>query len=87
MATAWFASGSPLLDAQREALLASARECAGASPLAARCGVTGPQAGVIVLRALADRVEPVMALLQLVRAAWRSLAWRLPANTPRVWQT
>ena len=87
MATAWFASGSPLSDAQREALLAAARECAGTSPLAARCGVTGPHAGVIVLRALAERVEPVMALLQQVRAAWRRLAWRLPANPPRVWWT
>ena len=87
MATAWFASGSPLSDAQREALLEAARECAGASPLTARCGVTGPHEGVVVLRALAERVEPAMALLQQVRAAWRSLAWRLPANTPRVWQT
>ena len=87
LATAWFAGGSPLPDAQREALLEAARDCAGASPLAARCGVTGPHEGVIVLRALAARVEPAMALLQQVRAAWRSLAWRLPANTPRVWQT
>ena len=22
-----------------------------------------------------------------IEAAWRRLAWRLPANTPRVWQT
>ena len=87
LATAWFASGSPLPDAQREALLAAARECAGACPLTARCGVTAAHEGVIVLRALAERVEPAMALLQQVRAAWRSLAWRLPANTPRVWQT
>ena len=87
LATVWFASGSPLSDAQREALLEAARECAGASPLTARCGVTGPHEGVIVLRALAARVEPAMALLQQVRTAWRSLAWRLPANSPRVWQT
>ena len=87
LATAWFASGSPLSDAQREALLEAARGCAGASPSAARCGVTSPHEGVIVLRTLAARVEPAMALLQQVRAAWRSLAWRLPANTPRVWQT
>ena len=87
MATAWFASGSPLSDAQREALLEAARECAGACPLTARCGVTGPHEGVVVLRALAARVEPAMALLQQVRAAWRRLAWRLPANTPRVWHT
>lgn len=87
LATAWFASGSPLSDAQREALLDAARDCAGAGPSAARCGVTGPHEGVIVLRALAQRVEPAMALLQQVRAAWRGLAWRLPAHTPRVWQT
>ncbi len=87
LATAWFATGAGLPTARRDALLEVARACAGASPLAARCGVTSPHDGVIVLRALAARVEPAMALLQQVRAAWRRPAWNLPANAPRVWQT
>ena len=87
MALLWFASGSPIPDARREAYLEAARECASRSPLKARCGVTAPHEGGIVLRALAHRVEPAMALLQQVRAAWRHLAWRLAPNPPRVWQT
>ena len=87
MATAWFASGSPLADAQRNALLEVARACAAPSALATRCGVTSPHAAVVVLRVLAARVEPAMALLQSVRGAWRQQAWGLAPNTPRVWQT
>jgi urease accessory protein len=87
MATAWFASGTALNDAQREGLLGAARECATASLLAPRCGVTSPHESVVVLRALAARVEPAMTLLQQVRAAWRRLAWGLASNTPRIWQT
>jgi len=87
MATAWFASGTALSDARREGLLGAARDCAAASPLAPRCGVTSPQESVVVLRALAARVEPAMALLQQVRAAWRRHAWALAPNAPRIWQT
>ncbi|MES2959867.1 MAG: urease accessory protein UreD [Pseudomonadota bacterium] len=87
MATAWFASGSPLTDARREALLEAARDGASTSPLAARCGVTSPHASVIVLRVLAPNVEPAMTLLQQVRAAWRQQAWDLAAHPPRIWKT
>ncbi len=87
MATAWFASGTALNDAQHEGLLGAARECATASLLAPRCGVTSPHASIVVLRALAARVEPAMTLLQQVRAAWRRQAWGLAPNTPRIWQT
>lgn len=87
MATLWFASGSALAAPLREALLEAARQAAALTPLAARCGVTSPHDGVVVLRALAARVEPAMALLHSVRARWRDLAWGLAANPPRVWQT
>ena len=87
MATLWFASGSTMPDARREAFLEAARECASRSLLAARCGATSPFEGVIVMRALAERVEPAMALLHQVRGAWRHLAWGLAPNPPRVWQT
>jgi len=87
LATAWFAAGAGLASARRDALLDAARARIGGTPLAARCGVTSPHDGMIVLRALAARVEPAMALLQQVRAAWRQQAWDLPACAPRVWQT
>ena len=83
LATLWFAAGTPLPAAKREALLDAAREAAGD----ALAGATSPQAGVLVLRALAQRVEPAMALLQRVRAAWRATAWQLAAEPPRIWST
>ena len=53
-----------------------------------------PQAGVsaldgrlIVLRVLAERVEPAMQLLVAVRAAWRRQAWQLEPCPPRIWRT
>jgi urease accessory protein len=50
-------------------------------------GATAPHGPVVVLRLLAQRVEPAMALLQQVRAAWRQLAWGLQAQPPRIWRT
>jgi len=40
---------------------------------------------VIVVRALAARVEPAMELLQRIWHAWRPLAWGVAATAPRVW--
>jgi urease accessory protein len=87
IATAWFAAGAPLPPTVREALLDAARACAAASPLAARCGATSPHERIVVLRVLAARVEPAMALLTGVRAAWRRAAWSLAGEPPRVWRT
>jgi urease accessory protein len=39
------------------------------------------------VRALAERVEPAMALLRAIWQAWRHVAWRLDAIPPRVWAT
>jgi urease accessory protein len=50
-------------------------------------GATAPQRSVVVVRALAGRVEPAMQLLAAVRAAWRRAAWGLEAAPPRVWRT
>lgn len=88
MATLCFAAGSGVAAARREALLESARAIAAADPwLAGQTGVTAPNDSVVVLRALADRVEPAMQMLGRVRACWRSTAWSLEATTPRVWRT
>lgn len=86
-ATLWFAAGAPLAPARRTALVDAARELLPSHPLAATAGVTAPQAGVVVLRVLAARVEPVMQLFAAVRAAWRQQAWGLAAVPPRIWKT
>jgi len=87
--TLWFACGQPMASARVDALLDVAREHVAAhdDADAVVAGVTALQQRVIVLRALAHRVEPAMALAQAVRAAWRDVAWQLPPTAPRVWRT
>jgi urease accessory protein len=87
LATLWFAAGTPLAPARRDALLDAAREVIARHALQASVGATSPQPGVLVLRGLAARVEPLMDLLVQVRAAWRQAAWALPARPPRIWRT
>jgi len=87
LATMWFAAGQAITPARRDTLLAAAREAVDAHPLKADAGCTAPHAEVVVLRALAHRVEPAMGLLTEVWKRWRALAWALPATPPRVWRT
>jgi len=87
MGTLWFAAGSALSSARREALLAAVREAVEGDPLQRTAGATAVHDGVIVLRVLAPRVEPAMALLSRAWAAWRREAWQLGATPPRVWRT
>jgi urease accessory protein len=86
LGTLWFAAGSNLATARRDALLDTARACIAASALAATAGATSPHGRVVVLRVLAERVEPAMALLVAVRAGWRDAAWGLAAEPPRIWR-
>lgn len=65
-------------------LAAAAQPLVEAEPLA---GVTCPHPDVVVVRLLADRVEPAFALLRQVRAAWRRQAWGLDEHPPRIWST
>ncbi len=87
LATMWFAAGQAIMPARRDELLDAAREIAEAHPLKATAGCTAPHAEVVVLRALAHRVEPAMSLLTQVWQRWRGVAWSLPATPPRVWRT
>ena len=87
LATMWFAAGQAITPVRRDALLAAAREAVDAHPLKADAGCTAPHAEVVVVRALAHRVEPAMGLLTEVWKRWRALAWALPATPPRVWRT
>ncbi len=89
MLTLWFAAGTPLPAQRLETLVDAARAIVDVLPAdgAVLAGVTAPQPRVIVLRALAHRIEPAMALAQAVRARWRELAWQLEPVAPRVWRT
>ena len=83
----WFASGSALTSARRAQLLDAARVHAGGHALAATAGATSPEPGLVVLRVLAERVEPLMTLFKTVWADWRHQGWGRPAVPPRVWRT
>ncbi len=87
LGTLWWASGSALPREQRQGLLDGARESVAASALAATAGCTSPDDRLVLVRVLAQRVEPAMALLQAVRAAWRAARWGLQAQAPRLWRT
>jgi urease accessory protein len=88
LATMWFACGSHLPTARRDAFLDVARErVAQHAELSSRAGATAPHDRVVVLRVLAHRVEPAMQLLNQVWAAWRGVAWGLGAAAPRLWRT
>ncbi|MEP7295432.1 MAG: urease accessory protein UreD [Burkholderiales bacterium] len=87
MGTLWFAAGRALPTPQRDQLLDAARAIVDDDALRATAGVTAVHDSVVVLRALAGRVEPLMSLLTRVWGAWRGVAWQMSANTPRVWRT
>ena len=87
MATQWFAAGDKLSPARRSALLDAAREVSADDEGRVVHGSSSAHEQVLVLRALADRVEPATALLNRVWARWRELAWGLKAEAPRLWRT
>jgi urease accessory protein len=87
LGTLWFAAGVALPATRREALLDAARTATAGLELQHSAGTTAVHDGVIVLRVLAPRVEPAMALFTRVWSAWREAAWQLPACVPRVWRT
>ncbi len=87
LATLWFAAGAAIAEARRSALLQGVREVISDSALAASAGASSPHAEAVVLRVLATRVEPAMALLAQAWARWRTSAWGLAPCPPRVWRT
>jgi urease accessory protein len=84
IATLFFACGETIPEPRREVALAIANEvlvaCGGVVSAA-----TSPGPRILVVRALADVVEPAMQLLKAVHAAWRPALWNLPAAASRVW--
>jgi urease accessory protein len=96
LATMWFAAGASMRSAAREAMVDAARAitdnavtASGAAPTVQQViwGTSAPRDDLIVVRAIADRVEPVFATLVAIWARWRSLAWGLGTTPPRIWRT
>lgn len=87
LGTLWFACGAPIAPKMKESLLTQARQLIEDFHPILPAGATGAPDSVLVVRALAPRVEPLMALFGQIRHAWRLAAWDLPAHTPRIWRT
>lgn len=88
MATLFFIAGSDLARDRRDAALEAVRAVIEATPATDGliAGATSPHPQVLVMRVLADLVEPAMALLQAARAAWRQNLWQLAPVVPRIWK-
>lgn len=85
LGTLVLARGTAWTRPQREALLEAARSTLAAHPLKPHCGVTCPNDNLLVVRALADQVEPIMQLWQALWAVLRLEAWQIKAPPPRIW--
>lgn len=85
MASIFFATGSALARGRKEQALDAARAVLNAHQLKLTSGATCPNDHVVIVRVLAPMVEPAMALLKQVWAAWRQELWGIQANTPRIW--
>jgi urease accessory protein len=88
MGTAWLLGGQ----SWSEADIANGLELARAALEPFRvsglpCGATSPDARCLVVRGLADQVEPLITALQAVRSAWRQAFWALPGHGLRIWAT
>ena len=85
MGTLWLATGTPLTRERREHLLASVRAVLEGEH-GVQVGATCPNPRMLVVRALAPMVEPLMALFQQVWASLRTEAWQLGSTPPRIWK-
>lgn len=85
LGTLVLACGTPLTRLRREALLDACRGLVETHSLAWRCGVTCPNDYMLVVRALAPQVEPLMQLWQSLWALLRREAWLLADQPPRIW--
>jgi urease accessory protein len=87
LGTLWLACGTALPRERREHLLDVVRSVLQqATPASVQAGATCPNTNMLVLRAVAPLVEPLMALFQQVWAELRPAAWGLSNTPPRIWR-
>ena len=84
LGTLWLACGTPLTRERREHLLEVVRAVLGGEH-SLQVGTTCPNPRMLVVRAVAPMVEPLMALFQRVWATLRTEAWDLGSTPPRIW--
>ncbi|MBL8362921.1 MAG: urease accessory protein UreD [Rubrivivax sp.] len=87
LATMWWACGEGTADAEAlgEAAVEAARRCIAAGTVDA--AATALQPRLVVVRALADRIEPLALLTREVRGAWRQALWQMEPAPLRMWAT
>lgn len=86
LGTLVLASGTPWNEAERERLLEAVRAELPATLEPVAAGATCPHERVLVVRGLAEVVEPLMVLWQRLRAVLRQQAWGLQAPPLRLWR-
>jgi urease accessory protein len=86
MGTLLLASGQAFTRERREMLLAAVRDAMAPPPEGVHLAATSPHPQLLVVRALAPLVEPLMSGLQHAWAALRTAAWQLDAPAPRIWR-
>jgi urease accessory protein len=80
-----FAVGEPLERTRREHLLEAIRSSLQTLPQGVQAAATCPNPQLLLVRALAPVVEPMMTTLQGCWAALRQEAWQLKPVPPRIW--
>jgi urease accessory protein len=80
-----FAVGEPLERKRREHLLEAVRSALQSLPQGVQAAATCPNPQLLLVRALAPVVEPMMATLQGCWAALRQEAWQIKPVPPRIW--
>lgn len=80
-----WATGTAMERNRRERVLDTLRAVVAKDPLARTAAITCPNDHVVVARALAPQVEPVMRLWQRLWRTWRTEAWGLGSTPPRIW--
>ncbi|MDO9437189.1 urease accessory protein UreD [Hydrogenophaga sp.] len=86
LGTLWLACGAALPRDRREHLLDVVRAVLASGPSGLQAGATCPNPQMVVVRAVAPLVEPLMALFQRVWGTLRAEAWGLPSVPPRIWR-
>ena len=86
MGTLLLACGDPLGRERQERLLDCVRAAVADLPPGVQAGATCPNPQLLVLRAMAPLVEPLMATLQRAWGALRPAAWGIAATAPRIWR-
>ena len=86
LGTLMFAVGEPMDRNRRELLLEAVREALADLLPDVQAGATCPNPNLLVVRAVAPLVEPLMTTLQRCWASLRQAAWSIKPVAPRIWQ-